>query len=214
MVDARQWWDRALRNPIAQSDSVPSEFTLEVAAGLEYPSQILELGCGRGEDSRHFARAGHRVIASDFVRQPDGWESHVRSAGDGLRFVLLDMRDRLPFRDAAFDVVYARLSLHYFSNEETRRIFDEIHRVLTPNGLLAFLCKSTRDPLYGQGEPVGPGMFRLNGKVRHFFDEDFARACAGDSFRFQRFCAKAIVSADGPSHVLGALTRSVAPGHG
>ncbi len=210
-MDARLWWDRAYRNPINRGDTEPSEFAIEVAAGLEPRSRVLELGCGTGEDSLHFARAGHQVTASDFVWQRAAWADYSRAVGDALQFVLLDMRHPLPFRDGTFDVVYARLTLHYFATDQTHRIFGEIHRILTPNGILAFLCKSINDPLYGQGELVGPDMFRLSGKVRHFFDEEFVSGCLGEDFSTQRLWSESIVTPDGPSHVVGAVARNSSP---
>ncbi len=186
-MDSRQWWKQAYHGPMAVSPGLPpSDFAVELCDFLPRPSRVLELGCGSGEDSAYISRRGHWVLASDFVPQDRAWR-HARAASPSLTFMLLDMRTTFPFRGAMFDVVYARLSLHYFSDEVSKRIFGEIHRVLAPHGLLAFLCKSTGDPLYGRGEQVGPDMFRLYGKVRHFFDEDFARACLSDRFIVEDF---------------------------
>ncbi len=207
-MDARLWWDRAYRNPINRGDTEPSEFAIEVAAELERPCRILELGSGTAQDGRFFAQTGHVVVGTDFIRQ-QVWDQARLMAERSLSFVLLDMRNPLPFGDAAFDVVYARLSLHYFSGEVTFGIFREISRVLRDGGLLAFLCKSTSDPLYGRGDQVGHNMFRLNGKVRHFFDEDFVSECLSDDFMVQRLWSESLVTTDGPSHVLGTLVRKV-----
>jgi ubiquinone/menaquinone biosynthesis C-methylase UbiE len=42
----------------------------------------------------------------------------------------------LPFNDNMFDVVFSRLSLHYFDNETTMKILDDFCRVLKRDGLL------------------------------------------------------------------------------
>ena len=147
--------------------------------GLPDPSDVLDLGCGRGHDLREMARAGHRVAGLDFsplaVRQ-------ARKRVYGLRFPLRrkdirvrDIADRFPFEGARFDGVYSHLALHYFSDDVTRRIFGEIERVLRPGALLVFSVKSTDDPYYGDGEQLGEHIFSRKGHVRHFFDEGYIK---------------------------------------
>ncbi|GCF07455.1 hypothetical protein [Dictyobacter arantiisoli] len=53
------------------------------------------------------------------------------------------------------------------------------------SGILAFLCKSIHDPLYGQGEEIEQDMFIRDGHVRHFFSEDYAKACLGNNFTIE-----------------------------
>ena len=84
-----------------------------------------------------------------------------------------------------FDVVYARLSLHYFTNVEIKIIFTAIANKLNRNGILVFLCKSTKDPLYDQGELIEKDMYSLNGHVRHFFSEKYAKECLKDKFEIK-----------------------------
>jgi ubiquinone/menaquinone biosynthesis C-methylase UbiE len=96
-----------------------------------------------------------------------------RYTNSNLRFIEQDISQRLAFDDDSFDVVYARLSLHYFKDATTRAIFNEIKRVLVPSGRLYFMCKSIDDSLYGKGEEVEPDMFELEGHVRHFFSPDY-----------------------------------------
>ena len=93
------------------------------------------------------------------------------------------MKVLCPHNCVCFAAGYARLSLHYFSDVITRNIFREIHRSLKPDGLLAFLCKSTRDHLYGQGQKIEEDMFIKDGHVRHFFSEDYAKSCLEDKFK-------------------------------
>ena len=45
------------------------------------------------------------------------------------------MRKNLPFLDNSFKLVFANLSIHYFSEEDTKRLILEIRRVLKDNGL-------------------------------------------------------------------------------
>lgn len=135
----------------------------------------MELGCGEGNDSVLFAQAGHTVTATDFsdvvIRQ-----NTERYSNNNLHFAEQDISEPLAFPDQTFDVVYARLSLHYFRDSQTRKIFQEIAHVLKQNGSLYFMCKSTGDRLHGKGTKIEADMFELDGHVRHFFSREYAEA--------------------------------------
>lgn len=45
------------------------------------------------------------------------------------------MRNKLPFSDSEFDLVFANLSIHYFSDEDTKKLLLEVKRILKNNGL-------------------------------------------------------------------------------
>ena len=45
------------------------------------------------------------------------------------------MREKLPFNNNAFDVVFANLSIHYFSDTDTKNLMNEIKRILNTNNL-------------------------------------------------------------------------------
>jgi SAM-dependent methyltransferase len=98
---------------------------------------------------------------------------------EGLTFLAVDTQRVLANEhvvpEASFDVVYARLSLHYFDDAATRRVFQHIARVLRPAGLLAFMCKSTDDPLYGNGVALEPHVFE-SAHRRHFFSEAYVHS--------------------------------------
>ncbi|MDQ3693858.1 MAG: class I SAM-dependent methyltransferase [Chloroflexota bacterium] len=143
---------------------------------------MLELGCGPARDSAFFARLGHTVVATDFSLVILAPARSIFAAKSGLHFCLLDTSAPLPFRDDTFNAAYARLSLHYFPDQVTRRVFRELHRVLRPDGLLCFMCKSTGDPLHGQGRQIEPDMFERDGHLRHFFSPAYARACLDPDF--------------------------------
>jgi len=112
-------------------------FAEEVGRQISQGSKILELGCGEGNDSVYFAEHGHTVLATDF--SDVAIEQNIkRWAHPNLFFKAQDMSHAFQFENKSFDVVYARLSLHYFTNETTRDIFREIARVLKPGGELYF----------------------------------------------------------------------------
>jgi len=182
--DQKSHWNRIYQEARENEDSlVPNEFARETANRLRPPARVLELGCGRGRDAAFFARLGFDVTAIDFSEVAVA-RSRTRFANlDRLALAVVDLAALLPFLDGTFDLVYVHLSLHYFRDVVTRRLFGDIWRVLKSHGLLCFMCKSIRDPLYGLGEMIEPDMFVYQGHVRHFFSEEYARACLASNFQ-------------------------------
>lgn len=90
----------------------------------------LDLGCGIGQYSKWFLENGYEVISSDIsniaLEKVKEFNSNV---------VNVDMREALPFDDNKFDLVFANLSIHYFSDSETKELMAEIKRILKNDGL-------------------------------------------------------------------------------
>jgi SAM-dependent methyltransferase len=183
MNDQQEYWNQAYADSSsARHERPPSRFGAHALRFFPASARVLELGCGRGADALRMARHGHTVLATDFA-EPAISENRADYAGvPNLEFGTLAIDAPLPFAEASFDVVYAHLSLHYFRDRETREIFRDLRRILKPGGGLAFLCKSTDDPLYGKGDLIEPEMFDYAGHARHFFSEEYARSCLDGLF--------------------------------
>lgn len=93
---------------------------------------VLEVGAGMGTDLAQFARNGAIVTDLDLS---SGHLAHAQRnfALRGLegRFVHGDA-ENMPFEDGSFDVVYSNGVIHHTPN--TRRVVDEMHRLLKPGG--------------------------------------------------------------------------------
>jgi len=175
MKDQLTHWNHAhAAGWLNQHSETQTGFAEEVQAAIPAGATILELGCGEGNDSYFFAAQGHKIMATDFsdivIEQ-----NKTRWQDDRLTFAEQDISQPLEYADESFDVVYARLSLHYFKAEATQQIFREIARVLKVGGLLCFMCKSTEDGIYGKGTEIENDMYELDGHVRHFFSEPFTQ---------------------------------------
>lgn len=98
--------------------------------------QVLEVGCGAGTDLARFARGGAIVSGVDLSSsaialaqknfEQQGLKGDLREA-DG---------ERLPFADAAFDLVYAHGVVQYTA--QPQKLVDECRRVLKPGGEAVF----------------------------------------------------------------------------
>lgn len=171
--DQRPIWNQKHANDDhAVLEGVPSPLAELCLDKIEPGSDILELGCGIGRDAIFFARHGNKVVATD---GSDVVIDHnlTKKVSSSLRFELLDMRDTLPYKDNQFDVVYSNLSLHYYSNEKTREIIQNIGRVLKNGGLFIFACKSY-DSLHNSGEELESNVVASpTGAILHFFTTDY-----------------------------------------
>lgn len=114
-----------------------------------FPKQgkLLDLGAGQGQDSRYFAKMGYNVTStdiSDFALNLSN--EKAKKEGLHIRYLEMDTANEFPFEDNSFDIVYSHLSLHYFTDKKTKEVFEEISRVLKPQGILACLLNTIDDP--------------------------------------------------------------------
>ena len=92
--------------------------------------KCLDLGCGIGQYSKQLMKYGYDVVSADIS---DIALNKVKDFNKNV--VKLDMRNKLPFSDSEFDLVFANLSIHYFSDEDTKKLLLEVKRILKNNGL-------------------------------------------------------------------------------
>ena len=179
--DQKQHWNDLHLQDQADLEE-PTSFAKEVQNMIPPRSSLLEVGCGSGRDSFYFAEHGYSVLATDFSEVAVE-KNKEKYQSENLSFEVLNISNKTSFKDNSFDVIYSRLSLHYFRDTDTKNIFEELHRILKPSGYLCFVCKSTEDPLYGNGTEIEKDMFESDGHIRHFFSEGYARECLREKFR-------------------------------
>lgn len=114
---------------------------------------ILELGCGTGNDAARLANEGFRVTATDL--SIEAVAAAQQKYGDILDVRRVDMAAGLPFPDASFDAVMANVAVHMFTDAVTRAIFADVRRVLRKGGLFLFHVNAHDDrPLREPARPV------------------------------------------------------------
>ena len=172
VYNQKKLWDEIFRR---RAYLETSKFAKESVKYFPKEAKILDLGCGVGGDSIFFAKKGYKVIGVDFSKEAlkKAKENAKSFKIKNVTFVYQDISKRLKFENASFDVVYARLSIHYFTDKVTERIFKEIKRILKPGGIFCACCKSIKDPLYGKGKMIEKDMYVLDGHIRHFFSEKY-----------------------------------------
>lgn len=92
--------------------------------------KCLDLGCGIGQYSKELMSYGYEVTSSDIS---DIALEKVKEFNSNV--IKLDMKEKLPFSDNEFDLVFANLSIHYFSDKDTKKLMLEIKRILKKDGL-------------------------------------------------------------------------------
>ena len=101
---------------------------------------LLDLGCGVGQYSLFFSDLGFDVTSADISERA---LDHLKKKRPEIKTVRLDMTEPLPFADKCFDVVFANLSIHFFSEKDTKALISEIKRILKDDGVFIGSCNSS-----------------------------------------------------------------------
>jgi ubiquinone/menaquinone biosynthesis C-methylase UbiE len=132
-------------------------------------SRVLDLGCGAGHDTAFLVQLGLPVVAADFSEEA---LKITRRRAPAAKTENLNLTRTLPFPDAAFGVIVASLSLHYFPWHQTTRILRDIRRCLGPDGHLLARFNSTQDPHYSAAEKqtIEKNFYLVAGMPKRLFD--------------------------------------------
>jgi len=110
------------------------------AAGFRPGLRVLEVGCGTGFFSEIFLRDGVALHAIEL--SPELLAKARERCGTKANFHVCDI-ESLPYKDGVFDAVVGIRVLHHLDMEAS---FREIHRVLTPGGVIAFCEPNMLNP--------------------------------------------------------------------
>jgi SAM-dependent methyltransferase len=146
---------------------------LTLLCGLCRESSVLELGCGHGRTARgllDYLRGPGRYCGLDVdrVRIADA-QIRLQSNYPHFQFIWTDVHNRqynpkgdipaasyvFPFKDDAFDVVYAASLFTHLLPDETANYFGESQRVLRPGGKCLF-SMFLLDYYRGGGTTISP----------------------------------------------------------
>ncbi len=193
--ERRNLSDSQYRRDPGRLDGAESGFARWVVPRLPATTgaRLVEIGCGPGRDLCYYARRGFAVLGID----------HAASAVEGARqrASLLPEPARSRARvvlgeaiatlgtlpEGSQDAVVAHLVYGSFTEDELVRLSGAVARCLRPEGVHAFAVRATTDPLFQQGQRVGPDTL-LGGPhlvPYRYFTAATAEEVPGPRFRIQ-----------------------------
>lgn len=133
----------------------PQPELVALAAEGEIVGDVLDVGCGTGENALHLAALGKRVVGVDGSPTAIA-RARAKAAERGLaaRFLVADALD-LASVHRRFETAVDCGLLHVFDREARRAYARSLTEVLSPGSTLHVLC-------FSDEEPPGPGPHRLS----------------------------------------------------
>ena len=104
--------------------------------------KAVDLGCGFGWFCRWAREQGAAEVLGIDVSENMLVRARADTADAAITYLRADM-ERVELPEAAFDVAYSSLALHYIENLE--RLLANVHRALVPGGYLVF---SAEHPIF------------------------------------------------------------------
>lgn len=146
----------------------PQPELVTLAAEGEIVGDVLDVGCGTGENALYLASLGKRVVGVDGSPTAIA-RARAKAAERGLaaRFLVADALD-LASVHRRFETAVDCGLLHVFDREARRAYAGSLTEVLSPGSTLHVLC-------FSDEEPPGPGPHRLSeGEIGEAFRGIFA----------------------------------------
>lgn len=107
--------------------------------------KAIDLGCGLGQDTKWLLDRGFDVLSCDIS---DIALEKLKELVPNSKTMQLNVKEKLPFDDNSIGLINANLSIHYFNMKDTMEIFNDIYRVLKPNGLFIGRVNSDKNEGY------------------------------------------------------------------
>jgi cyclopropane fatty-acyl-phospholipid synthase-like methyltransferase len=125
----------------------PEVVHLEESGALQ--GQILDVGCGKGENAFYLASRGRDVLAVDFVEEVVQ-EAQKRSEKCGIKVDFIAW-DALNFAGLGrqFDTVLDSATFHTFSDDQRVRYTASLKTIMKPGAILHLICISDQEERLG-----------------------------------------------------------------
>lgn len=108
--------------------------------------EVLDAGCGTGENALHLAGLGYSVLGVDAAAPAiEAARAKARQRGREAQFLVADAL-RLEVLGRMFDTVIDSGLFHVFSNEDRLRYVASLARAFRDRGRVFILCFSEREP--------------------------------------------------------------------
>lgn len=131
----------------------------------------IDLGCGIGQDTKWLLDKGFDVISCDFSKRA---LDKLKESIPNSKTMQIDIKEKLPFKDNSIGLINANLSIHYFDMKNTIEIFNEINRILEPNGIFVGRVNSDKNEEYikEDTQEIEKNFYYMNGRYKRLFDKE------------------------------------------
>jgi len=126
---------------------------------------VLEIGCGGGQNAVVLVKRGARAVGLDISEEQIKYARKIAEKEKvKVPFYVGSMEDLGIFNNASFDIVLSSFAVGYVEN--LARTFQEVFRVLRKNGLFVF---AEVHPITNRGRTIRYGKRRIWG-ISNYFD--------------------------------------------
>jgi SAM-dependent methyltransferase len=135
-------------------NNAPSESVVAWQSGGWIHGDVLDIGCGLGDNAVHLAKNGHTVTGLDI--SPTALktaEQRAKDAGVDVKFAVADST-RLDGYTDAFDTVIDSGLFHSLDDDGRRSYSAAVHRATRPGATLLLSCFSDANPVGKEPRPA------------------------------------------------------------
>jgi 2-polyprenyl-3-methyl-5-hydroxy-6-metoxy-1,4-benzoquinol methylase len=127
----------------------PTPFIQDLVQAGQVHGEVLDAGCGTGENAIYLALQGYRVVACDAAPVAiEKAQIKARQRGAAVTFAVEDARELMAW-DARFQTIIDCGLFHVMSKSADRRRYARaLHRVSRPGAALHLLAFKDRGPLW------------------------------------------------------------------
>lgn len=125
----------------------PQKEIVRLVRDGEIQGEVLDAGCGTGENALYFCRLGHETLGIDASRAAiEKAQAKARERGLDATFLVHDAI-HLQRLKRAFDTIVDAGLFHVFSDRERQLYAAGLASVLRPGGTYFMLCLSEQEPV-------------------------------------------------------------------
>jgi SAM-dependent methyltransferase len=155
--------------PELQGLRFPDEFVIKFfyKEGLDQnPGQVLELGCGNGNNLLLFYQYGWNTLGIDYneksIEHGNFNFQQYRHINACFAFKKFDLNNGIPEINKQFDVILMPSVFYYISRKAMIKCLNDACKLLKDNGAFFLRMRAVGDYRYRRGQLVEKNGFRLN----------------------------------------------------